>query len=396
MRSNELLRHGIYISLLLLSQWGLVAAERLYEYRAEPLRLDSNQLYLWVDAPIIATTDFILKITRDGRERYSAQVGGVLGHVIISRTLSEDVAADLKGSENYEAQIYLESDQISDSLVIAVPGNLRQLWLDTLMTANPNMPVHYSYRYFDDMREVDIAAQLHQVDLLILPDIALADGKLLSDCPYILEWTLICEAIEDDLLATAVSYCLRGLFVDDGSSAYSTLVMPAHITSIFPRNLSHASELFAQSKRNKEKLSCEFSGFKMYPALTDRVNMALTNCNSGKCTFSDNQKQKLTLQFLTLATQQDAVSEPSPSWREAVFSARDLLDIKNNPGLDSCLSGTGADHDCRELVSRKLAESARFIPLGRSRLAVRKFEHVRYLDDQRSGTSLANFYTVRQ
>ncbi len=220
--------------------------------------------------------------------------------------------------------------------------------------------------------------------------------KVLADSPYMLEWNLVGNEIKDDLLATAVNYCLRGLFVDNGVSDYSSIILPSHIESIFPQNSSHARELFAQSRKNKDKLSCGFSGFKMYPALSDRINMAITECGFGKFTFRDDGAQTMTLQFFPYLAGEDPNSVLTRAWREIILPLRGLIASNPDPFLDSCLLGTNSGSGCQELVSRKLAESARFVPLGRSQLAVRKFDHVRYLDDRSSSAQLSNFYTIRQ
>ncbi len=390
-------RFATYLgALLLLLLSGNILAGQVHTYRAEPLRLDSNRLYLWLDSPIIPTADFTLTVSQNGRLLYKDRIGGILERVVVSQVLPEDVVSKLRNSNDCTAEIYLDSDQLSDSLIIALPSNLRQLWLDTLLIENTQMPIRYSFRYFDDFRELEIAARLQQVDLLVLPDIALPDSKLLADSPYILEWNLVGIGIKDDLLATAMNYCLRGLFADSNASDYSSFILPSHIESIFPQNTSHARELFAQSKKNKDKLACTFPGFKMYPALTDRINMALSECSSGKFTFREDDDQASTLQFFPFFAGEDSNSVLLRSWREVVLPLRSLIQRESDSSLDSCLLGTSTNSICRELVSRKLAESARFVPLGRTWLAIQKFEHVRYLDDHSNSAQLSNFYTIKR
>ncbi len=390
-------RFATYLgALLLLLLSGSILAGQVHRYSAQPLRLDSNRLYLWLDSPITPTSDFTLTVSQNGRLLYENQVGGVLERVVVSQVLPDDVVSKLRDSKDYTAEIYLDAELLSDSLIIALPGNLRQLWLDTLLIENTQMPIRYSFRYFDDIREIEIAARLQQVDLLVLPDIALPDSKLLADSPYILEWNLVGAGIKDDLLATAMNYCLRGLFADSNVTDYSSFILPSHIESIFPQNTSHARELFAQSKKNKDKLACSFSGFKMYPVLTDRINMALSECSSGKFTFREDDDQASTLQFFPFLAGEDSNSVLLRSWREVVLPLRSLIQRESEPSLDSCLLGTCTSSICQELISRKLAESTRFVPLGRSRLAVKKFEHVRYLDDHGNSAQLSNFYTIKR
>ncbi len=397
MLQTKKLRFATYLgALLLLLLSGNILAGQVHRYSAQPLRLDSNRLYLWLDSPITPTADFTLTVSQNGRLLYENQVGGVLERVVVSQVLPEDVVSKLHDSKGYTAELYLNSDLLSDSLIIALPGNLRQLWLDTLLIENTQMPIRYSFRYFDDFRELEIAARLQQVDLLVLPDIALPDSKLLADSPYILEWNLVGAGIKDDLLATAMNYCLRGLFADSNGTDYSSFILPSHIESIFPQNTSHARELFAQTKKNKGKLACSFSGFKMYPVLSDRINMALSECRSGKFTFREDDNQASTLQFFPFLAGEDSNSVLARSFREVVLPLRGLIGSKDDSSLDSCLLGTSTSSICQELVSRKLAESARFVPLGRSRLAVKRFDHVRYLDDHSNRAQLSNFYTIKR
>lgn len=382
--------------LLLLVFCGDVFAGQLHKYRAESLRLDSNRIYLWLNSPITPTSDFTLSISHNDRLLYNERIGGILERVVVSRMLPDDVVIALRNTKDFAAEVYLESDLLSDSLIIALPGNLRQLWLDTLLIQNSQLPIRYSFRYFDDLREIEIAARLQRVDLLVMPDIALPDSKPFADSPYIFEWNLIGTGIRDDLLATAINYCLRGLFADSINSNYSSFILPSHIKAIFPQNTSHARELFAQLKKNKDKLTCSFSGFKMYPALSDRINMALSECSSGRFTFRDDDDQAASLQFFAFPAGEDSNAVRLRSWREVVLPLRDLLKAKDDSSIDSCLLGTSMRTDCQESISRKLAESARFVPLGRTRLAVKCFEHVRYLDDHSSSAQLSNFYTVKR
>ncbi len=187
----------------------------------------------------------------DDRLLYSGQVDGVLERVVVSRKLSESVIETLRSSKEFTARIFLETELVCDSLIIAVPGNLRQLWLDTLSTSNSEMPIRYMFRYYDDIRELEIAARLEQVDLLLQPDMGMPGFSTLFDSPYILEWNLVSEGIKDDLLATALNYCLRGIFADEDDSAYSWFISPSHIETIFPNNPSHSKELVCTVEEGK-------------------------------------------------------------------------------------------------------------------------------------------------
>lgn len=371
-------------------------AERLYETPIEPLRLDSNRLYLWIDTDHIPTSDFTLELTKGDRLLYSGLVGGVLDRVVVSRYLPDSVMTSIRETSDYVAQVFLESELITDSLVIAVPGNLRQLWLDTMFTSNSEMPIRYLFRYYDDMREVDIAARLGQIDILLLPDMGIPGYKKLSDSPFILEWNLISGGIKDDLLATALNYCLRGLFAEVDDNAFSWFISSFHIESIFPRNSSHARELFAQSKKGKDKISISFPGLKMYPQLFDRINMAFSECGFEKFMFRDDRSQALTLQIFAFRADEDPNTVLARAWREVLLPQQELLSSANGAEIDSCLMGVSVSVDCREQISRRLAESARFVPLGRTQLTVGKFEHVRYLDDRSSNFKLSNFYTIKR
>ena len=386
----------ILLGWILLALSGVAKAEHLYETRIDPLRLDSSRLYLLLDADFTATTDFTLELTINDGTLYSGRVDGVLERVVVSQELPESVVASLRSSKEYTARIFLETELVCDSLIIAVPGNLRQLWLDTLLTSNPELPIRYMFRYYDDIRELEIAARLEQVDLLLQPEMGIPGFSTLSDSPYILEWNLVSEGIKDDLLATALNYCLRGIFAEANDNSYSWLISPSHIETIFPKNPSHAEELFAQSKNGKDKIVCSFPGFKMYPQLSDRISMTVSKCGAEKFIFRDDRSQASTLQFFAFSSAEDSSSILARAWREVLLPQRGLLEFGDGAKLDSCLMALSAGIDCREQVSRRLAESARFVPLGRTMLAVRKFDHVRYLGIESTEVKLSDFYTIKR
>lgn len=387
---------AILLGLISLLPFSDIHAERLFEHRGEILRFDSNRVYLWIDADFAPTTDFTIELTINDRTLYTGRIDGVLERVVMSQTIPDSVLMSVRDSAERGARIFLESELVSDSLVIAMPDNLRQLWLDTLLTSNPTMPIRYLFRYYDDIREVEIAARLEQVDLLLLPDMEISGYKRLSDSPYVLEWNLISGGIKDDLLATALNYCLRGLFANKDDSSYSWFIAPSHIETIFPKNPSHAKELFAQSKKGRDKIFCSFSGFKMYPQLTDRINMTFSECGVEKFSFRDDRSQTSTLQFFVFESGEDSNITRARGWREVLYPHRGLLESGSGTALDDCLSGAILDGDCRETVSRRLAESVRFVPLGRTILAVGKFDHVRYLGVEATDAKLSSFYTIRR
>ncbi len=101
MLKTPILRVATYLGLLLLLSCESVVAGRLHEFRAEPLRLESNRLYLWLDAPIIPTSDFTLAIAQGDRLLYRGRVGGILERVVISQVLPADVVADLNNFEDF-------------------------------------------------------------------------------------------------------------------------------------------------------------------------------------------------------------------------------------------------------------------------------------------------------
>ncbi len=375
---------------------GALIAKPILEFPVELVRIDSNKLYGWIVAPIAINTDFTLEVTERSEVVYSAHIAGVLNRVIVSGLLPDSVCERLSDSGEFDLRVYLESDLINDSLIIAVPDNLRRLWLDTLWVNSAEFPVKYRYRYFDDVREIEVAAKLKQIDLLIMPEFELADEKILDGSPFRVELNIICRDIKDDLFASALNYCSRGMFSKDGDFDYSLLIGAEQLANVFPRNLDYARELFRQTKKNKERLECSFPGVKMYPRLSERLNLGLDSCGPYKLVFRESAVEPFDLNFFVYELGEDSTAAYMRALREIVDPVRVELNDRIGERVDSCLLGTSNDADCRDLVSRVLAESARIIPLGRSRLAVKRFDHVRCLKDGSGSAKLSDFYTSRQ
>lgn len=372
-------------------------AERLYEARAQILRTEANTIYAWTDSRIIPTTDFTLELRCRGEIVSSLLIAGVLDHVVTSQRLSDEIIARLGQCPDSELSIYLDSEQIADSLIIAMPANLRDLWLDTLWVRSESMPIRYQVRYFDDLREVDIAARLGQVDLLVMPEVEFPEARILSNVPVEIELNLLCPGIKDDLFASALNYCLRGIFADSSDVNYSSVVLPEHLQSLFPRNRDFARELFRQTRTSQPSLRCGFRGFKMYPTLTENLSMAISSCNGGRLEFDSNANQPLQLAIIVIPTGGAQDAAYSRALRELVNPVRDRLETSSDsPLLDSCLVDPSVNPNCQAAISRAVAEFSRLIPLGRAKLAVRKFDHVGFLDDRADSTSLDAFYTVRK
>jgi hypothetical protein len=223
-------------------------AEHLHESSAEILRIEANTIYAWTSSPIVPTPDFTLELKCNGEIINSGPIVGVLDHVITSPRLSDEVIAKLQNCSQSELRLYLNSEKLADSLIIAMPANLRDLWLDTLWVKSAILPIRFQFRYFDDLREIFIAARLEQIDLLIMPEIELPEAQILAGSPLEIEWNLLCPGIKDDLVASALNYCLRGIFADSGDSSYSSLILPEHLQTLFPRNSDYARELFRQNR----------------------------------------------------------------------------------------------------------------------------------------------------
>ncbi len=387
---------ALLLGIFLFAFNGSAAAERLHELSAEFLRLDSNRVYLWIDEPVTVNSDFTIEIQSAGSAPYFAKVSATLGRVVVSSSLSPDIVQSFEARNKHTFKLYLESDQLCDSLIIAMPSNLRELWLDTLFTVGVKPQTRYLFRYYDDMKEIEIAAKLQQIDLMIAPEFELPGSPRFSDCPAEIEWHLLCSSIKDDLLATALNNCIRGILAGSNDSAYSSLINQHDLESIFPRNATHARELFAQSRKNKERFECYFPGFQMYPGLFGVINRSLDSCGGRDFTFRDSRDQPLQLAMTFVGNHDDLTSECKSAIRELAEPIRKILSVQRGSTIDSCLLGLQQTDSCHESLSRALAESVRIVPLGRTSLALKSFEHVRWLDRHTGTAALSDFYKVGQ
>ncbi len=357
MRQFKLIKLTLLIVALSAITTSAAGAERLHESRADFLRLDSNRIYVWVENPIKINTDFSIAIRCDGVGIYRSKVAGVLDRVAVSSNLPSEMVATLQSRKDCAFAVFLESDIICDSLIIAMPANLRNLWLDTVFIANAEPPIRCLFRYYDDMKEVEIAAKLQRVDLLIMPQFEIPDAAALIDSPSLLEWNLLSATINDDLLATALNDCVRGLLADSSERAYSSLINQAQLETIFPQNWTHARELFTQSRKNKEKFDCYFPGYKMYPRLAEQFNLAMDSCSGRSFTFRDSQSHPLQLSFFDLGSDRDSSSSCVQAVRKMADPIRATLNIEKATALDSCLLGLISPDTCCGTLSRAIAES---------------------------------------
>lgn len=372
-------------------------AERLFQYPAEVLKVDHNKLYLWVDAPLLVNSDFSLEVKTKRKETFELPIKGVLDKVIITDTLPQRLADGIKKSENFEISVYLESELVSDSLVIALPYSLRSLWLDTIWVKSSTLPLDYKFRYYDDIQEVEIAAALGRIDVLIMPEPELLGEPKFADCPYELEWYLICDKVDDNLLATALTYCFKGEFTAENQPIPSIIIDDEHIAEIYPRNFEYSRELFGQAKSRIRRLNCSLESYAMYPNLTDSFNEQLSSCGDRKFAFTENNSAFTTLTFVAIDSNLAPETQRMLFIRDRILPIHRQFPLWENSGLDSCvMRKQDSLSACSDLLSRALAESGRVIPLGRTGLAIRKFDHVRFLNDQSGTAKLSQFYTVKE
>jgi hypothetical protein len=259
--------------------------------------------------------------------------------------------------------------------------------------------VVHSFLPFDVLEEAEIDLAVGELDLLILPESEI-DSRF--DCDYdlyptshLLDWFMVIDLPDYDLLPAALSYCLKQAQL----GSYRSLMMRQDDSErFFAANLNDARSLYSQMPDSARECLCFFSAGEQFPHTVSALKERLRSCG-GSLKLSGELENVDVAMVVALVDSCFGIEARATSSRELLAAAEHL-------GLSWSGRAPGLSHpDSSELrayignqldlLSHWLASETRGVPLGMTRLIIvaRPEAHpLRYLN---KWVDPGDFYLVR-
>jgi hypothetical protein len=255
---------------------------------------------------------------------------------------------------------------------------------------------------FEDLREAEIDLAVGRLQLLILTE---AEGVSRFDCEYdvhatgkLLEWYLLCDLPDYDLMSAALSYCLKGQLAESPETLQSSLINSEDMQRFFPCLPDHAASLFAQMSLTSRSRLCVFPALRQFPGLAEKVNYLLQECGGSLAFLPVADSGKIALAALPI----DSRTGRPVGTVTATRLLRQAVDLNMSwagrlQKLIASDSG-GADNDEvteYEGLSQLLASEILVVPLGVTRVVVIARPEAHSLRCLGRPISFRDFYLVK-
>lgn len=356
-------------------------------YAAELLRLDDQRLYLWIEGKHFVNQHFVIGIHRDGEKLDDIPVADNAGAVVVSERLPDYLINVLAiDSSRCRFTVGFPTDKLRDTLFVGLPRDLEMQFysffvggLRAYLNAeedNSQLPVWYEPVLYDSDRDAEVDLSIGAVDLLLWPQqdaeaFGNAGDRLYPGADF-LEFALVTGFRGDELTATALNYCLRGVLNQDRDEISATyLLTEADFRSEFPRNSNYAGILYSQMREGNRVCELAVSRPGLYTATLESLQSHTRACG-GELELKQLSELDRIEAFVAPILQPASVPEAerrdnSIRWILSVAGQLPLADSLLPP-VTECLEDTMISRNCAETISHFMARSARVIPLGRQRL----------------------------
>ncbi len=383
------------------------------EYSAQFLRLDSHRLYLWIEGDHFLNPQFVIMISHKGEKLDEVPIAGTAGAVVVSQRLPDYLVNLLStDSVNCKYEISFPIENLADTILVGIPRDLEFQFYSLFaggLSAYLNsqqgdslLPIWYKPVLYDSDRDADVDLSIGAVDLLFWPesDTATFSGSETTVYPSTdhLEFALITAFGSDELTATALNYCLRGIFTDSADSASSYLLDDHDFNAEFPQDANSAALLYSQMRERNRVSKITMTRTGLYTGILDLLQAKTSECGGelDATQFSDSGAVSLFLTpiFQPARIPEQECRESSQRWILSVANELPLAEQLISPA-DSCVSDSVLSASCVEQLSHYFASSARVIPLGRQRLVFIAGSRISVFSHSSALYDIHSFYRLR-
>ncbi len=380
------------------------------EYGLELIAIHANRVLVKPDSGVALNTDFVLRFTSSSGDELECGIAGTLFGFAASESLSTAAIEWIGSEKRLSIVALLDTAQVSERLVIGLPECLRPLAyaLSPTLVADSGS---YEFLYYNSAQEAEIERKLGRWDIYIAPETEFAADSAIPLVDNLIgEWHLLIDEDEDDLAATAVNYCVKGILGDARTGEESSLIHHNDIVERYPYNFEYALGLFADLK-GKEKIGkLYFPAADQLPTTAAKLAKEISECQKLAPRYVPAQQAQGMIYFELVPTR-SATGLAGVSWRLAalaeegghsarvdiadvpVLAAADSRGINWRRAVEECVDGRSIDVGCDSLLSQSLSERCRIIPLGRTRLVAKLGIHARCLQLPGRPAMLRHFYS---